>query len=361
MISKTYEWYRIVSPAPRMEAVEARTEAAKELTASVSEQGPENLLALAQGVAREFDHSPAETKTVEWLLRTLKNHDPAVSENLSENELEIRCIAAITLGEFLSQSKEDPEEQAAAAAAAFVSAMSMGTLPSERYLRTIVAELSGLAFGIIQTAADARRKRVGLKKLRDEELAAPDIATAQKLISRLQTQVAGLDRNAVIDREEISLFWLMATGFSKTKKKAFSGLSVSVAAVHAALELHRSALVPAPLNCFEILGSIVERKREAEDLRPIPLEDHVARWTTEELDAIAGDGSREADLSSKFPAVFPVTWVANRMREGQCSPNWTEFSKKTRLQENVDISPVQLAQQLLRERTTVSLVEGLFE
>ena len=75
MISKTFEWYRIVSATPRSEAVQARTDAAKELTASLSKQDPRTLLALAQGVAAGFDGSPSEAGTIEWLLRTLKQHD----------------------------------------------------------------------------------------------------------------------------------------------------------------------------------------------------------------------------------------------------------------------------------------------
>jgi hypothetical protein len=361
MISKTFDWYKMVSPTPRSDAVEARIKAVTELTASLSKQDQGTLLALAQGIVRQFDGSPAEAGAIEWLLRTLKQHDPAVSESLSENELELRCIAAITLGELLFQSKGDPEKRAAVAAAGLVSAMNMRSLPAERHLRTILEELSGLALGVLETAADARRRRIDFRKLEDKELTTPDVATAQKVISKLHSQIADLDRNAVIDREEISLFWFMVTGFSRTKRKPFSGLPVSVAAVHAALDLHRSVLMPAPLNCFEILGAVVEKKREAESLKPIPLKDHIANWSSEEWEAVAGIGSPEADLASKFPAVFPVIWIANRMREGQCLPNWTEFFKNTRLRGNVTLSATKLAHQLLSEKTAASLMGGLLE
>src|SRR5207253_2955517 len=122
---KTFEWYRMVSMTPSSQAVEARTEAAKELVASLAEQNAITLLAMVQGIARNFDGSSAEVATTDWLLRKLKQHDPAVSDNLAENKLELRCIAAIALGEFLARSKKEPKPYAMAAAAAFVSAMNM--------------------------------------------------------------------------------------------------------------------------------------------------------------------------------------------------------------------------------------------
>lgn len=361
MISKTFEWYRIISATPRSEAVEARTKAATELTASLSKQDPRTLLALAQGIAAGFDGSPAEAGTIEWVLRTLKQHDPAVSESLSENELELRCVAAITLGELLLQSKGDPEEPATVAAAAFVSATNMRPLPKQRYLRAMLEELSRLALDALETAADACRKRINLKILQDSELTVPDPPTAKKVFSQLQSQIADLERNAIMDREEISLFWFIATGFSLTKKKVFSSLSVSVAAVHAALDLYRSVLIPAPLNCFEILAAIVESKRETESLKPIPLSEHLKEWSPEEWDSIASADSLDADLASKFPAVFPVIWIAKRMREGKSLPNWTEFSKITRLRGNANLTATQLGRQLLNEKIVGALMGELLE
>jgi hypothetical protein len=350
----------MVSPTPRSESVEARTKAATELVASLSGQGSETLLALVQGIVRQFTGSKAENGTIEWLLRTLKQHDPAVSENLSENKLELRCIAAIVLGELLFQSKEKPEKRAVGAAAGLVSAMNMRALPRERHLRTVLEELSGLALGVLEMAADARRTRI-FRKLKDEDLTPPDIPNVQKVIIKLHNQIADLNRNAIIDREEISLFWFIVTGFSRTKRKPFSDLPVSVAAVHAALDLYRSVLIPAPLNCFEILGAVVGKKREGESLKPIPLKDHIVNWSAEEWDAVAAIDSPEADFGSKFPAVFPLIWIANRMREGQCLPNWTEFYNNTRLRESVNLNATTLAHQLLREKTTVSLMGGLLE
>jgi len=164
-----------------------------------------------------------------------------------------------------------------------------------------------------------------------------------------------------MDREEINLFWFITTGFSRTKKKPFSGLPVSVAAVHAALDLYRSLLIPAPLNSFEVLTAIVEGKRKAKSLKPIPLSEHVTEWSSEEWDAIAGAGSSEADLASKFPVVFPVIWIANRMREGQSPPNWAEFNKITDLRGEADLSPSQLGRQLLNEKIVVALMGELLE
>jgi len=346
---------------PKSEAVEARRNAVMELIASRSDQPPKALLALAQGIAAGFGGAPSEAVTIEWLLRTLKKHDPAVSESLSENEMELRCIAGITFGELMLQSKEDPDDLATAVAAAFISALNMRQLPKQRYLGAMIEELSGLAIAVLETAADARRKRSDLKILQDSELEVPDPATAQEVISHLQNQIRDLEVNAIIDREEISLFWFITAGFSQNRKKAFSSLSASVAAVHAALDIHRAVLIPVPLNCFEILDAIVERKRDAETLKPIPLAEHPKNWSLEEWDSIAGADSLAANLASEFPAIFPVIWIAKRMREGKSLPNWAEFRRATRLQEKDKLSATNLGRQLLNEKNAVSLMEGLLE
>lgn len=355
MISKTFEWYRIVSPTPSSQAVEARTKAAVELIAGIFEQDPHVVFALSQGVVCEFESVPSQAATIEWLLRTLKQKDPAVSENLSENQLELRCIAAITLGELLFRAREDPNKMATVAAAAFVSSMNIRPLPNQRYLRAMLEDLSRLAFGLLEDTADAHRKRTVVSRLQDQQLTIADLPAGQKAILQLENQIAALEQNAIMDREEISLFWFMATGFSSTKGKVFSGLPVSIAAVHAALDIGRSLLAPAPLNCFEILTAVVEAKRKPEDCQAVPLKEQLAHWTSEEWGAISGVDSLEAQLSSKFPVVFPMTWIANRMREVQSLPNWTECKKMTHLRGEAKLSASALARQVLCEKIAVSL------
>ncbi len=334
MISKTFEWYRIVSATPSTQAVEARTKAATELFNSLPKQDGTAVLALAQGVARNFDGSQSEEPTIEWLLRTLKLHDPAVSENLSENGLELRCIAAITLGELLLRSKEQPQPNAIVAAA---------------------------AFNVIEVSANARRKPIVIVELQDKELAITDVPTAKTAILGMHTQISGLKQNAAMDREEINLFWFIASGFSRTKNKPFAGLPLSVAAVHAALEVQHFVLIPPASNCFEILAALVENKRDAEELKPLPLKDFLAVWGSDEFGAIAAANSPDADLASRFPAVFPVTWIANRMRETQSLPKEAEFNTLTSLRLGADLSATELSRQLLCEKVSVSLAGDLFE
>jgi len=359
MIAKTFEWYRIVSPTPSTQSVETRTQAATELIAELSEQNPTTLLALVQGIARQFDGTSTETDTIEWLLRTLKKHDPAVSENLLENELELRCLASIVLGELLHRSKGEPNELATVAAAAFISAMNMRLLPEQRYLRAMIEELSKMALGAIDQAAEARRERVDVKRIEDGKIddeEDDDGSADQQLIAHLQDQIASLADNASMDREEIEMLWFVTTGFSRTKKRAFSDLSISVAAVHAALEFHQVLLIPSPLNCFEMLTEIVERKRTPKLLKPISVSEHIAQWSSEEWGAIAVETSPEANLVSNFPVVFPVHWIANRMQQIRCAPSWTEFNRITQLKADAELSAAQLGRQLLHEEIVLALM-----
>lgn len=362
MIAKTFEWYRIVAATPTPQAIEARTKTATDLTAVLSKQDPKTLLAMVQGIAREFDGSSSDVGTIEWLLRALKLQDPAISENLSENQMELRCIAAITLGELFLKSKGKISKRGTLAGSALVSALYIRTLPKQRYLRAMLEELSALAVDVVETAADVRRRRTPIESLSSGELTVADLAATSKALSGLQGQITALDRNASMDREEISLFWFIAAGFSRTKKETFSAIpEVSIAAVHAALELSKFVLIPASLNCLEILSVIVESKRKRDSLKPVSLKDHVELWSSVEWEAIAGTGSLDADLASKFPAIFPLGWIANRMREGQSLPNWIEFQKVTGMKEDMDLSATQLARQLLWEKIVVSLAGEIIE
>jgi len=350
MISKTFEWYRIVSPTPSSQAVEARTKAAEELIGEISAQDKDAVFALAQGVACEFNGSSSQAATFEWLLRKLKLKDPAVSEDRSENQLEVRCIAAVTLGELLFRS--EPEGLAVLAASGFVSAMTSRPLPKERYLRAMLEELSRLAIDLIERTAEARRKRSTLSQLK---VTVADFPSAQQAIQRLQNQIIELEQNAAMDREEISLFWFMATGFSTKKAQLYSSLPVSVAAVHAALDVDRCVIAPAPLNCFEILASIVDSKRNPEECGAIALKDQLAHWSADEWQAVSDSDSMDAQLALKFPVVFPLTWIGNRMREAQSQPNWTECKKMTHLRGEAKLSASAIARQLLSEKITVSI------
>lgn len=358
MISKTYEWYRLVSPTPNPQAVDARTKAAKELIDGMPAKDQNAMLAVVQGVARGFDQNAAEAETIEWLLRTLKIHDSAISEDLSENQLELRFAAAITLGELFHVSREDANEQATFAASALLSAMNIRPLPKERYLRAVLEQLSRSAFDVVQSAADDKRLRLPAKPLEEEQLAITDLATAERAIVALQQQVRDLTDNAIADREEINLFWFIATGYSRTRKEPFASLPSNVAAVHAALEMHRFLVFPAPLSCRDILASSVERKRKSEECKAAPLKKQVESWSFDEWNTIAGDESKDVSLCSKFPAIFPLIWVANRMRGGKALPNWTEFKKLTHLRGDQEISAAQLAFQLLLEKSAVSQMES---
>jgi hypothetical protein len=354
MISKVYEWYRMISPTPSTLAVDARTKAAESLIAEISGKDQDVILTLVQGVAYEFIGTPNQVATNEWLLRTLKLRDPAVSESLSENQLELRCLAAVTLGELFFQNKEDFKNLATFAATAFVSAMNARPLPTQRYLREMLEELSQLAFRVVERIADARRKRLVVEPLQDQ-VAISDLPSAAKDIFHLNSQIAKLQQNAILDREEISLFWYMTTGFSSKKGKVFSAMPVSVAAVHAALDIARSLLPPAPLNCFEILSAVVEAKRRPEECGAISLKDQLVSWTSEEWEEISRADSPDILLSVNFPVIFPMTWIANRMREGQSPLNWTECKKITHLRGDAKWSPSAIARQLLWEKTVVSL------
>ena len=358
MISKTFDWYKIVNPTPTPQVVTDRTDVATGLLAELPTKGLSTALAMVQGIAREFTGSDAENPTLEWLLRALKTKDPAVSEVLSENKMELRCLAAITLGESITRSSEKPSALAVAAAAAFISAIELRPKPSQRYVRAMLQDFLQLASQALESRADSIRMRITVS---DNGPDPTDLASAITAISRLRKQIETLNQNAAMDREETSLFWYIATAYSRSKKSSFAGMSISVAAVHAAIEVSQFLLMPPPANCYEIAKVLVEAKRSDEDIKPIPLNAHLARWTIEEADAILSANSRALSLATEFPSVFPLTWVASRIRQMASPPAGPEIRKLTGLRSEVEVSAGQLVHQLLSEAVATNLAGELVE
>jgi hypothetical protein len=357
MISKAFDWYGMLSPKPRPTTVEARTKAATELIPLLGNKDKSFLLALCQGVSYKFQKSPAESETIALLLRTLKQHDSAVSEDLSKNQLELQYLAALILGELLSKAEPEKSDRAILAASALVSALGIRPLPKQLRLRKILDELSQMAMDVLENAAGARRRRHALIQLGAVELAVSDLAKAETAVSRLQEQVARLERNADIDREEINLFWFIATGISRLEGKAYSSEPIAVAAVHAALDFSHVVLTPATPSSLELLRTVLEMKRKHEDLVASTLADYVSIWTSNEWDALAGQESAESNFCSKFPAVFPLSWIGQRSREARSGPNWTEFERLTHLKGELSLKPFELSHQVFREKTTSMIVE----
>lgn len=352
MIAKTFEWYRIVAPVPNSTAVEARTKAATEISGSLLRQNQGVLLSMAQGIARDFD-SGTDAAAIDLLLKTLKSHDPAVSENIVENQMELRCLAAIVVGELLFKASDKPGKQATLLAAALTSALALRPVPAERYLKVMIDEVHAKASEVLERAADVRRRRSEMQEL-DLKAIAAETAVTMAYVTALQTQLTVVNRNSAIDREELNLLWFVASGFSKTAGKPFSSESLSVAALRAAIELYEYLLLPATSSCFEVLTSMIESKRDSSTLKPAALKEFVKSWGSSEGSLLAPANSQGSELGSRYPGVFPMTWIGNRLRETGNAPNWSDFKKSTGLKADTALAASQLGKQVLHERVTLS-------
>jgi len=358
MIAKTFEWYRIVSMSPGSQVIADRTQAATNLIAEIDEQGANTILGMLQGLARDFSGKDAESSSVDWLLKKLKGVDPAISETLSENRIELKCIAAITIGEVFFRAREKRSELADVIAACFISSMSIRPLPQKRHLADVLSELIGLAFLTIEKTSARNRRHVIV--LDDEQEKPTTLPAAIEALSKLHKQVEAINRNAEIDREEIDLFWFIASGFSRKKGQQFASMPPSVSAIHAALEVADFMLMPPPPSCYEILSSLVEAKRNPEDLQPISIAEHVAAWTRTEVDRMIGSEQTTAESAENFPVLFPLTWLALRARQLSAAPTSTEIYRNTGLRAERQLTASQVSRQLLSERVAMSLINDVF-
>ena len=91
MLSQTFEFLRIVDVQPSDEKVRKRKQSATDLLAHFDANDSQDImLALLQGIVAGFDGSPfsQDSPAVVLLLKTIKDHDAAVPNDLKENAVE---------------------------------------------------------------------------------------------------------------------------------------------------------------------------------------------------------------------------------------------------------------------------------
>src|ERR1019366_7679400 len=103
MLNKTLEFLRIADTQPSDEKVQKRAESAQDLVAPLRDNRS-LLLGFVQGIIAGFTSTPftQESQAVVLLIKAIKDHG-TLPHDLKENAVEPRAIAAIAVGELLTQ------------------------------------------------------------------------------------------------------------------------------------------------------------------------------------------------------------------------------------------------------------------
>ena len=163
MLSQTFEFLRIVDVQPSDEKVRKRKQSATDLLAHFDANDSQDImLALLQGIVAAFDGSPfsQDSPAVVLLLKTIKDHDAAVPNDLKENAVELRAVAAIVIGELLTRKSESAyDDEAVVLALALRSALSLRPASKQKHIKWALDKLLSAADDLLRLAGSERRKR----------------------------------------------------------------------------------------------------------------------------------------------------------------------------------------------------------
>ena len=353
MLSRVFEWYRIVNPQPVSDTIDKRKLAAVKLIATIDEQDVNDLLlgladAVIAGFESRFDQDSATVRTV---VSAIREHDSAFPEALSENAAELRVIAAIALGQLLVRNAGSAHDKIAVCLASVIhSGSHLRPLSKARFLKQLMEEVVDAARKVIAVSAGESRKSAATVGEAVEKLEAnPTDAAAgiKSITSAFKKTTRELVRQAKIDREEINILWWMFSGISLTTGEAIADMPPGCAALTCGAELGDICLTPATQSVEAMVRKSLTSGRKG-TLAERPLAKIATEWTNPLLKRFLADDS--ADVVQAHPVLFPLSWLATRLVSSDGAPGWeAEFDKKTLLQSFIGYDHSAIAVQVLRE------------
>lgn len=352
MLSKTFEWHRIVDPKPSRETIDHRAAAARDLVKVLNESSDWDLILDAvSGTVSGFESGFAQDASiVQAIVGAIRTHDSAFPQSLSENAMELRAMAATALGELMLVEEEVPDQNAIGIASLLRCGKFLRPASSDKYLREMLEELGTASAKVFQIAGEARRGYSGrVQTSAKAETEPSDLPTALAAIQSLRKTVKELIRQSTIDREELNVLWWMFGGSSRTSRTLLEDLPAGAAAITCGGELGTMCLVPHSAS----IEAMVRRAFLA-NRGTIPdqtIEAIASEWTPAAQTALVpDDDAKESALA--HPTLFPLSWLAARLLASKGTSGWVaEFEEKTKLSASTVYPLTSIALQALIERS----------
>ena len=111
MLGKLGEWYRIVTPNPRHEDLEKRKTSVESLVSTLKAKSKPLIPEPVAGLAWHFDANMAVVAT---LIDAIRAQDLSFPTDIEMNELELKVVAALALGEIMNRSRSSKARRLAA-------------------------------------------------------------------------------------------------------------------------------------------------------------------------------------------------------------------------------------------------------
>lgn len=356
MLNHTLEFLRIADIQPSDEKVRKRRESAAELLKHFeTEENRDILLAILQGVVGGFNGAPfsQDSEAVTLLIESIKDQDATLPHDLAENALELRAVAAITIGESLTARPAGRlREEAILVAIALKSALSCRPRADNSHIRAMLSTLGSASEKVIATAAQHRRQRSNSALAKLEKLKQPaDAAAAVGLIaSTVNAALREVTESQAADREELETLWWMFGAYSEIEQKPLAALSPSAASFCSGIELARRALLPPSPSAEAMIRRAVELGRKQNTLGALQFQNVIDDWTPSMLSALAPQDPERDRILSSHPALLPLSNACLRLRECKDAPKLgKDFASSTGFPLNHAQTPAQWGAQVFHE------------
>jgi len=362
MFSNAFEFMRVADANASDDKVRRRKDAASSLLGLlVKEENRDVMLTMLQGIVAGFDVQPLnqDSPAVHTVINAIKDHDAAFPNDLSENALELRSVAAIAVGELLTQggSEQDMCGNAVLAALSLQSALTLRILRPDKHLRMMFESLAEAADKTVLAAAQKRRERINpsLNALEELVLAEENGETEKtgslsEVLPLVKAAFSEARDNAIRDREELETLWWLFAGYSETEHVPLQKLPAAAAAFCSGLELAERSLLPPSSGTPAMVDRAVQANRKPAP-KALTLESAMEAWTKPMMDALlTPDASVKGD-PDQYPALLPIAWACKQVRDHKQSPKLDkDFKTATGINGEQEVAPGEWGAQIFREK-----------
>jgi hypothetical protein len=371
MLSKAFEFVRIADTNPGDEKVRRRKEAAASLIEELT-KNRDLLLSVLQGVVFGFDKPPLrqDSPAVQSTLKAVKGPDTAFPEDLTENAMELRAVAAIAIGEILAPSatEQGASSNSVLTALCLRSALALRAPEKNQHLRNMAEALASAAESVSASEAQNRRQRSSVSARafealeltsKEEEEDEESEKSLDDVLPLIKSALGELQDNAAKDREELDTLWWLFAEYSETRQKPMRELSVAAAAFCSGLELAERSLLPPSGSTAAMVGRALQSSHPADATTALKLEAAINDWTRPMIDALMTPQSPVRADPELYPALLPLSWACQRSLKDGGGPELDKsFTKVTGIDKKREAIPAEWGTQIFLERCVLRLLAG---
>lgn len=359
MLSKAFEWSRIVHPTPDDDFVSKRQAVVTALVDDFSKQSEQMIdcaCIASIGITPRFTQ---ESPIIAAVIGAIKKEQPATPEALSENLLNVQSCCALVVGEIADRQRKTNGRSANcdAMTSIVLSALAHRRMPSDKHRHEMLTDLLDICRASAKAASEYRHRRYSLSAYINNIKENADFpafwAEAKKQFVSFANAIAS---NESVNREELDTVWWAFNGISAATDTPFAEMSVADVALESAGELSKLVLMPPLPNTVFLLRRVLRTGREARDLEDQSLKEQLGRWSK-------GAAARFADLTKlkeqsiglaqANPGVFPLTWASTRMAHDESV--FSDLRKATGWDPVAKLAPERLAFQAFQEKVSLQL------